>query len=438
MIDRALLRECTVRLRAAGKPGTGFFVAPGLILTCFHVVEGVKESDKIVSVQWTGQDYTAKYLKGFDRSQGDLALLQLVEDLDHERVCLDEDLQPEDKLYTFGYPQYDDKEYKVDGDPRDFDYIDLTGDEYPLITFQRGQVQPGFSGAPLLNLRTGKVCGVVRITRDKRSDLGGRAIPVSTIFACFPELKPKRSAENPFIPLSGGIDKPDKIFGREKEVKEICEQLNSGAHAAIIGESGSGKTTLLWAVYYQAVQYLRQPRKPIYLDLGGIFGDVDFYEKFSSSLNIPVQKNHRERIRRLSQELENRKILLLLDVVDDMRENYFSIKVRRYLRSLANQNDPPLRLVVAANQALDVLFPDSEKNDSPFHGICHPIGFSGWNNEEAKVFIWNRLTDTGITFTEAEIQNIIHQSRQSAEKLGINPRKLMYGCHQLYKEKLNA
>jgi hypothetical protein len=44
------------------------------------------------------------------------------------------------------------------------------------------------SGAPLLNQRTGKVCGIVKFTRDRSFDLGGGAVPTSVILAQFPEL----------------------------------------------------------------------------------------------------------------------------------------------------------------------------------------------------------------------------------------------------------
>ncbi|MEO1183026.1 MAG: serine protease [Cyanobacteria bacterium J06636_28] len=52
-----LLQQCTVRLNLPGKygHGTGFFVAPGLILTCAHVVKGLKEGERI-TVRWQGQD----------------------------------------------------------------------------------------------------------------------------------------------------------------------------------------------------------------------------------------------------------------------------------------------------------------------------------------------------------------------------------------------
>ncbi|MGH2508479.1 MAG: hypothetical protein ACRDHZ_13930, partial [Ktedonobacteraceae bacterium] len=56
----SLFKRCTVRLLTPKECGTGFFVAPGFILTCAHVVGNV-ESDKIpVTVQWEGQTYLAK------------------------------------------------------------------------------------------------------------------------------------------------------------------------------------------------------------------------------------------------------------------------------------------------------------------------------------------------------------------------------------------
>jgi hypothetical protein len=45
------------------------------------------------------------------------------------------------------------------------------------------------SGAPLLNQRTGKVCGIVKFTRDRSFDLGGGAIPTRVILEQFPQLR---------------------------------------------------------------------------------------------------------------------------------------------------------------------------------------------------------------------------------------------------------
>src|SRR5438094_584042 len=43
-------------------------------------------------------------------------------------------------------------------------------------------------GAPLLNERTGGVCGVLRLTRDETKDLGGYAVPIEILSARSPVL----------------------------------------------------------------------------------------------------------------------------------------------------------------------------------------------------------------------------------------------------------
>jgi S1-C subfamily serine protease len=47
----ALLRRCVVRIEGDGRfRGTGFFVAPGEVLTCAHVVHGADE----IKARWAG------------------------------------------------------------------------------------------------------------------------------------------------------------------------------------------------------------------------------------------------------------------------------------------------------------------------------------------------------------------------------------------------
>jgi len=350
MLTPESLPPYTVRLKLIDASGTGFFVGQGLILTCLHVVKDARDNRETIEIIWQGQISGAKIIHLPNLDGIDLALLQLNSSLDHKYVDFDHDLQLTDKLYTFGYTN----DYP-NGDPSDFEYIGLTGDENPLIKFKLGQVQPGFSGSPLLNLRTGKVCGVVNKTRDEYSDLGGRAIPVQTIFKYFPQLQPQKNAHNPFKPTSGGIKEIQQIFGREQEIKDIFEVLNSGSSAAIIGERGTGKTTLLWGIYHQAREYLLSHRQPLYLNLEGLAGDKDFYYELCHQIGIAANYDKPLKGTRLTRELEKHKILLLLDVVDNMTQKYFSYQLRSQLRELANRPDPPLRLVVAANRSLVLL-----------------------------------------------------------------------------------
>ena len=183
-----LLQYCTVKLKVPAKMGwgTGFFVAPRLILTCAHVVRDAET--QAVKVFWHNQDdFADGVTEGIVPDPFDLALLRLSSQIaDLPCVYLDTEIQPEDRLYIYGYP--DDF---AQGAPVTGLCEGLTGDRPPLIKFKAGNIRPGLSGSPLLNQRTGKVSGIVKFTRDRSIDLGGGAIPTEVIFSKFPELLEK-------------------------------------------------------------------------------------------------------------------------------------------------------------------------------------------------------------------------------------------------------
>lgn len=177
-----LLRLCTVRVSIPDKTGygTGFFVAPGLILTCAHVVKAAQPDTTSVEIYWNGQSHPAIITLSLPAI--DLALLQ-ISLTGHPCVYLHEEAVPFDDLYSYGYP-----DTHPGGDPATFSLEGKAGEQGEQLKFKLGQVRPGLSGAPLLNVRTGHVCGVVQLTRDRNNDLGGRAIPTTTVFQAFPEL----------------------------------------------------------------------------------------------------------------------------------------------------------------------------------------------------------------------------------------------------------
>ncbi len=185
-----LLRGCTVRLSVSGGHGTGFFVAPGTILSCAHVVKPAQEAKKAVTAFWNGQAYTASIQRYLGETHSelqmlypDLALLKVDKLSDHPCVYLHEEAHLGDKFYSYGYLD----DYKG-GDPATFVSEGWT-DERKLLKLKAGQAQAGMSGAPVLNLRAGGVCGVMKRSRGTDSDLGGRAVPVSRVFEEFPELR---------------------------------------------------------------------------------------------------------------------------------------------------------------------------------------------------------------------------------------------------------
>ncbi len=180
----ALLKRCTTRLSIPGESGTGFFVAPGLILTCAHVVGNVQSDRIAVTVQWKGETYTAKILHLLPDPYPDLALLKLENaPLNHPCVFLHEAVRTDDNLYSYGYPKL-----KHNGDPSTFIYEGMADDPPLLMKFKFGEARQGFSGAPLLNRRTGTVCGVMELTRGESTLMGGRGIPTSVVLEQFKEL----------------------------------------------------------------------------------------------------------------------------------------------------------------------------------------------------------------------------------------------------------
>ncbi|MGL5940842.1 MAG: trypsin-like peptidase domain-containing protein [Waterburya sp.] len=412
------LREYTVRLQAAEKSGTGFFVAPGLILTCAHVVtDNNGNAIASVKVYWKDCNYTAVVDKLPDNPNVDLALLKLDKPIpEHSCVFLDETLANGDCLYSFGYAdQY------PQGEPRDFIYTDLTGDDPPLMTFRDEQVQPGFSGAPLFNRRTSKICGVIKRSRDIHTSLGGRGISVSIIFEHFPQLKPTiiTYLPNPFNYRTGRIDDPQLVFGREKEVNRIFDNLNDGSSVAIIGEAEIGKSSLLRLVEHQATNKLNSPRQPIYLNLGNVSDEEDFYGALCDLIDIPLCKGYQ-----LSRQLKKYKLLFILDNVEKMAWSEFTNQIRSQIRALAEGSHAPLRLVIAANKPLNRLFSDSSMV-SPFENICLEINVIGWGETTIHDFINYCLQNNPIRFTSKEITKIIVESKG-------HPKRVMELCYQTY------
>jgi len=229
-------------------------------------------------------------------------------------------------------------------------------------------------------------------------------------------------SSNPFIPQTGRIDYPQLFFGRDLEIKRVFEVLNSNGSVALIGEEGIGKSSLLWAICHQAENLLFSPRQPIYLDLNGVRDEDDFYTALCEEVGI-----HKNQGTLLTRDLKKYKLLLAIDNVGKMSCEGFTPQLRGYLRGLAEGQNSPLKLIVAASKPLDKLFNDSqnEVNTSPFSGIFQQENIKPWDAPIARAFIKARLAVTSVRFTEEEISQLVQES-------GGHPRRLMQLCYQNY------
>ena len=171
------LRRCCVQV-SGHSAGCAFPVAPGYLLTCAHVVGRDQSPGASVTLTpWQAEPHDAQ-LVAVDGVL-DLALLRdpAPEPCDIPRFTATPAIG--DTLIAVGFP-YRDGACERDQITAEYEGPTQRNDQ-TLLKLKGGQLEPGFSGGPLLSLNHCAVIGVTRYTRDRSSDLGGWGIPISTV-----------------------------------------------------------------------------------------------------------------------------------------------------------------------------------------------------------------------------------------------------------------
>ncbi|MER6911641.1 trypsin-like peptidase domain-containing protein [Streptomyces sp. NPDC000594] len=195
----ALARAATVQLRALAQDGsalwgTGFFVAPGTILTCAHVLAPQIRGDRARIFGICGSEVAGGeilparldcwLLDGEPRPEQripvaqDLALVRVLEPgLEHECVWLsDRTDHPGGRGVVQGYRPEDGGRavrWKATARVNGFD------DDHGLRFRPETEFPPGGSGSPVLDAHTGAVVGVLKSRRAGRD--GGTAVAVTAL-----------------------------------------------------------------------------------------------------------------------------------------------------------------------------------------------------------------------------------------------------------------
>ena len=197
----ALFRQCVVCIidEAGRFRGSGFFVGPGQVLTCGHVIHGavalrVRWQDHVVAVsEVAAVPPLDSVVDPADYPLPDLAVLGVEEVAGWGHPCAALALgqpvlgRPPDGLYLAGYTIEHGPTPALTGATTEFESL-ITENGHTFFKLKRGQLLPGFSGSALLDLGAGAVAGIVESTRDRRADLGGFAMPTAEFAAAFPQV----------------------------------------------------------------------------------------------------------------------------------------------------------------------------------------------------------------------------------------------------------
>jgi len=181
---------CCVRIDVGGShAGSGFFVAPGIVVTSYHVLRlgdlSSEESGANISVVApSGVRYTVLDAReSSPTNEDDLAILRVEPAGSHPFVLLDTGLRARDELHTFGFPEG----YPAGAPTALVAEGWMQADRWLKVA--HGQVRRGMSGSPVLNNRTGAVCGILKRSSDAGQALGGYAVSVRRLFKLSPTLR---------------------------------------------------------------------------------------------------------------------------------------------------------------------------------------------------------------------------------------------------------
>jgi hypothetical protein len=196
-----LLRACTLRLDTSrGPQGTAFFAAPGYAVTAAHVVGGALGTRVHLqgrAAVWKGhvQDVRPVAVNPAVAAPGlypspDIALIQVYDGSPHPCVLLGtQKADAGSSVMAYGHSQSaggatltaESEHFTVTGE------LDTDDGGCTLLKLGLGQAVAGMSGAPVLNLATGEVIGMLKASRSMRSSLGAWIVPASVIRAAWPD-----------------------------------------------------------------------------------------------------------------------------------------------------------------------------------------------------------------------------------------------------------
>ncbi len=370
--------------------GTGFFCHPaGYILTCYHVIEPHLNACKNeVNVIYKGEKHRTQIYKEYCIKDADIAVLKLIEPLESLKYLpLDvHDLwNIEDKIYSFGYPVGCFSEPGIDIKGSVGGRTIVEGISVIHISgLNLSEIDIGYSGAPVLNLKNEKVIGLINARYKK---IHAFFVPLKILLDQWEEIKDfhdvftkirskiaqtaqeqlnKRLRDSRFIPLNlecGAIpEKPEEkeqargwAYGRKWEDFEF-KTLPSSQRSYILSSSvGTGKTTFF---YWLVTQLINTATVPIFMPCAEFErANPQNWNELKKQLTSDFNQDFLVDIESFfDTNFHNKKILFLFDGLDQIKGGDYS-NLAKTIFKIASHNS-----VIVSSRPSSVISLESERD----------------------------------------------------------------------------
>lgn len=336
-IHQQVVQEASVLIGSDNSGGSGFFVAPGQILTCAHVINSILKQVDTVRVRLrNGTILSCLPARIEVREDVDLALLQ-VEETDSPVLKLGSTDALGEECFVYGYPE---------GRYREGDSILLTyegpyGKFNEGLKFKGSRVTVGFSGSAVVSQRTGNVIGVLSRTMSENHPIGGRAIPTEVIVKSFPRLTipddragRNNTASLPFEHI--------ECVGRDSEIARVTKAAIDHATVLVFGEPGIGKSLVASKAAARLRSLDSDSGTVQWIDASDVDQPIELIDRILSTIiataNHPKDKNIYSFARKILSGIPN--ITLIIDSIqsDNVAANAIGKGIPGNVRVIGTSN----------------------------------------------------------------------------------------------------
>jgi len=384
------IHDCIVAINK----GTGFFILPGIIVTCYHNIRDFDKNQNQINILSKDRNLTIKkIITPKNIKNPDLVIIEIHE-TDHPFLPIGINRLAKGEIYSYGY-QYRKRNYNgypIWGSHGDVAVWGSGIEKQELIVILEANIQPGMSGSPLFSVEERKVIGIINKNNPEK---GGYAIPIRRLEEFCNEAIKKNNLHCENFELSQYLDQisqehmylhfidqkrgalklediyvtltlsPESLTGKRLSLdingnlsqnmtsnfgkidirrdlgcphrhyleREIpLQELIFKRKVIILGDPGSGKTTLLRHLV------IRTCKKEIFINKIPVFIKLADLQKKTACIEDYLENSYKYFYSYLYEGLTHGKLIFFLDGFDELSKDCYELIQREINRLASNKN----------------------------------------------------------------------------------------------------